>query len=151
MNVSVRFESKWFNFSYEGPEDQLQGNAQQFVSEMLLLAKHLNEPEINEVIDVSNKSHDLNLAQFLSSSDAATQISRFLATAVWLQHKGNHNLTTSVINEELRLSKQQKLSNAADCLSKNITYGFCERSSSGSRMFFVTQSGMNRMKLPNIS
>ena len=66
------------------------------------------------------------------------QLKKFLATAVWLSAKSDGLLTTSDVTQALRESHQKRLSNASDCLSKNVAKGFCQKDGRG---FFVTPEG----------
>ncbi|MBW1939435.1 MAG: hypothetical protein JRI67_11880 [Deltaproteobacteria bacterium] len=79
------------------------------------------------------------LPSFLSDKNATrSQVKKFLATAVWLEAKGNKRLTTGDVTKALKDSNQSRLSNPSDCLNKNVTKGFCEKDG---REFFVTQEG----------
>lgn len=66
------------------------------------------------------------------------QVRKFLATAIWLMAKGKDRLTTSDVTQAVRESKQRRLSNASDCLNKNVAKGYCEKDG---KEFFVTQEG----------
>lgn len=70
------------------------------------------------------------------------QIRKFLATAIWLTAKGKDRLTTSDVTQALRESKQNRLSNASDCLNKNVAKGFCEKDG---KEFSVTQEGKDSL------
>jgi hypothetical protein len=63
---------------------------------------------------------------------------KFLATAIWLHAKGVNRLSTGDVTKALTDSNQTRLSNASDCLSKNIAKGFIEKDG---RQFFVTDEG----------
>lgn len=79
------------------------------------------------------------LASFLKDKNATSkQVLKFLATAVWLESKGNNRLSTSDITQALRDANQNKLNNAADCLNQNVKKGFCEKEGT---QFFVTMEG----------
>jgi len=87
---------------------------------------------------------DLSIAEktlpsFLSEKNATkSQIKKFLATAVWLEAKGEKRLSTGDITRALKDSNQSRLGNPSDCLNKNVSKGFCEKDG---REFFVTQEG----------
>jgi hypothetical protein len=70
------------------------------------------------------------------------QIRKFLATAIWLTAKDKDRLATSDVTQALRESKQSRLSNASDCLNKNVAKGFCEKDG---KEFFVTQEGKDSL------
>ena len=83
------------------------------------------------------------LATFLKDKNATTnQISKFLATAVWLHEKGNQRIETKDVSKALRDSKQTKLGNPSDCLNQNVSKGFCEKDGNG---FSVTDEGRNEL------
>lgn len=83
------------------------------------------------------------LPTFLSEKNASkSQVRKFLATAIWLESKGQKRLTTSDVSRALKDSNQSKIGNAADCLNKNVAKGFCEKDG---KQFFVTQEGRNSL------
>jgi hypothetical protein len=83
------------------------------------------------------------LVKFLKEKNATTnQVTKYLATAVWLEAKGKKRLTTPDITKALKDSSQSRLGNASDCLNKNITKGFCEKEG---KEFFVTEDGKNSL------
>ncbi|MCH8304247.1 MAG: hypothetical protein IIB94_03855 [Candidatus Marinimicrobia bacterium] len=80
---------------------------------------------------------------FLKEKNATTnQVLKFLTSAVWLEAKGNKNLSTSDVTKALKDSNQSRLGNPADCLNQNIKKGFCEKDQKG---FFVTQEGKDSL------
>ncbi|MYB16690.1 MAG: hypothetical protein F4X41_06605 [Chloroflexi bacterium] len=80
-----------------------------------------------------------SLASYLRSKGGdSVQIQRFLATAAWLSKRGQSTLTTRDVSHALRENQQKRLGNAADSLNKNVSKGFCEKSSNG---FFITPDG----------
>ncbi len=77
--------------------------------------------------------------QLQQTASTANQIRKFLATAVWLQDRNNGlDVKTADVTKALRDSRQNSLTNAAECLNKNVGKGFCEKTASG---FFVTSEG----------
>jgi hypothetical protein len=66
------------------------------------------------------------------------QVVRFLATAAWLSRRGQENLSASTIAKALSDNHQKRLANPADCLNKNVSKGFCEKTKGG---FFITPEG----------
>lgn len=76
---------------------------------------------------------------FLNEKNATkNQVRKFLATAVWLEAKGQKRLLTSEVTAALKASNQTKLGNPADALNKNVTKGYCEKDGT---QFFVTDDG----------
>jgi hypothetical protein len=62
------------------------------------------------------------LPSFLQEKNAGrNQIKKFLATAVWLEAKGQNRLQTSDITKALKDANQARLGNPADCLNKNVS------------------------------
>ena len=83
------------------------------------------------------------LASFLKEKNATSnQVKKFLATAIWLEAKGQKRVSTSDIVKALQDSSQSKLTNPSGCLVKNVTKGLCERDG---KQFFVTQEGKESM------
>lgn len=81
-----------------------------------------------------------SLAAHIKAKGGETnQVKRFLATADWLRRKGSATLTTAAVSKALTENHQKKLSNPADCLSKNVTKGFCEKAVGG---FYITPDGL---------
>jgi len=80
------------------------------------------------------------LAEFLKNKNAQTnQVKKFLATAVFLHDTtGRDRITTSEVRTALKNAHQQKLTNPAGCLNKNVAKGFAEKDGSS---FFVTDPG----------
>jgi hypothetical protein len=84
------------------------------------------------------------LSAFLKSSGATTnQVKRFLATACWLTSRGTDILATGDIIKALSDNRQSKLTNAAECLNKNVTKGFCEKKG---KQFYVTEAGSTSLE-----
>lgn len=79
------------------------------------------------------------LPAFLSEKAATkNQVRKFLATATWLEAKGQKRVSTSDVTAALKNANQTRLSNPADCLNKNVTKGYCEKDG---KQFFVTDDG----------
>lgn len=91
-----------------------------------------------------NLDSEITLAKFLSEKSAGgNQVKRFLATAVWLDSRGNKKPTTGDVTKALRDNHQPRLSNPADCLNKNVSKGHCEKDG---RQFFVTPDGFKELE-----
>lgn len=83
------------------------------------------------------------LPSFLQERNATrNQTKRFLATAVWLEAKGQNRLQTSDVTKALKDANQSRLGNPADCLKKNVSKGNCEKDG---KQFFVTDDGKNSL------
>jgi len=94
---------------------------------------------------LNNEIVSQTLIAFLKSKNAATnQTKKFLATALWLEAKGNDRIKTSEISSALKEAKQTKLGNPSDCLKNNISKGFCQKDGDA---FFVTEEGRNSFGL----
>ena len=95
------------------------------------------EPEQDEI--VSNES----LPSYLRDKGAETvQVQKFLATAGWLDRRGEKSLTTGAVAKALKDSHQKRLGNPADCLNQNIGKGFCEKNGN---WFFITTEGRRHL------
>jgi len=85
--------------------------------------------------DIAKKT----LATLLKEKNASSkQVQKFLATAIWLESKGNARTSTSDVVKALKDSNQSRLGNPADCLNQNVKKGFCEKDGD---KFFVTTEG----------
>jgi hypothetical protein len=99
------------------------------------------EVEINAGDSSSNFS--VSLASYIRSKGAeGNQVLRFLVTANWLRRRGTSALTASAIAKALADNHQSRLANAADCLNKNVSKGFCEKIKDG---FFITPEGLKEL------
>jgi hypothetical protein len=99
----------------------------------------------NEKVDQSQTSKNTQTATLASyirqKGGSENQVDRFLATADWLRQRGKQ-LTTAAVTSALRDHHQKKLANPADCLNKNVSKGFCEKSGDG---FFITPDGLQKL------
>ena len=85
------------------------------------------------------------LPQFLQRTNATkSQVDKYLATAEWLHLKGNKLVKTGDITKALKDAHQSRLGNAADCLAKNASKGFCVKEG---REFYVTDEGRKHLGL----
>jgi hypothetical protein len=92
----------------------------------------------------SERSAPGSLASFLRAMKATTnQVRKFLATAHWLDVKGEGNLKTSLVTKALADNRQTKLTNPAHCLNQNVRKGYCEKRG---KEFFVTEEGVNSLE-----
>jgi hypothetical protein len=83
------------------------------------------------------------LPAFLQEKNATTtQVKKFLATAVWLEAKGQNRLTTGDVTKALSDANQKRLGNPADCLGQNVSKGHCEKDG---KQFYVTDEGKNSL------
>lgn len=83
------------------------------------------------------------LAAYIREKKGETnQIERFLITADWLLLRGATQLKTAAVSKALKDNQQKRLANAADCLNKNVTKGYCEKADGG---FFITPDGRKHL------
>ena len=156
--TSSKIEIQIGNFSFSG-----EGEAKWLASQ---LDKILDRAEniVKLVPQVSSKNdssgdqqhtpadftHDSGLAKktlvaFLKEKNATTnQTEKFLATAAWLEAKGQNRLATKDISSALKNASQSRLANASDALAKNVGKGYCEKEG---KQFFVTQEGKEHLGL----
>jgi hypothetical protein len=100
------------------------------------------------VNDLSHQPADLTghseissqpLAVWLKSKNAeSVQNIKFLATAVWVEAKGQKRIQTKDVSSALSNASQRKLNNPALCLIGNVKKGFCEKEGN---QFYVTEEG----------
>jgi len=83
------------------------------------------------------------LPAFLQEKNATSrQVKKFLATAVWLEAKGQSRLTTGDVSKALNDANQKRLGNPAECLNQNVAKGYCEKDG---KQFFVTDDGKSSL------
>lgn len=110
-------------------------------------------PSSPELTDIKESKHTpmrkdstiatKTLPSFLNEKGASkSQVKKFLATAAWLEAKGQKRISTRDVTSALKNSNQKRLANAADCLNKNVTKGHCEKDG---KQFFVTSEGKNSL------
>ena len=91
----------------------------------------------------NGKTTTESLATYLKTKGAdKVQTQRFLATAAWLQRRGESELTTRAVTKALQDNQQKRLGNASDCLNQNVSRGLCEKTANG---FFITPEGLKHL------
>jgi hypothetical protein len=134
------------SFSGQGEQDWVANQLDKILAQAEKLIQLAPEDKDNGPI-VEGKSPigmDLSIAKqtlraFLQEKNATqNQVKKFLATASWLESKGQTRIQTSDVIKALKDANQTKLGNAADCLNKNVTKGHCEKDGN---TFFVTDDG----------
>ena len=96
-----------------------------------------SEPKQNEPMFTES------LASYLREKGGdMVQVQRFLATAAWLQRRGEKDLTTREVSKALKDNQQKRLGNPADCLNQNVGRGFCEKTPGG---FHITREGWRQL------
>jgi hypothetical protein len=89
-------------------------------------------------------SFSTSLASYIKEKGGeSNQVDRFLIPADWLRRRGNSKLTTAAVSKALTDNHQKRLANPADCLNKNVSKGFCEKSDGG---FYITPEGLKKLK-----
>lgn len=144
---SSKIEVSVGNVSFSGEGDQ--GWLAEQLDKVLKAAPSIvatvrNQGEVKEGDQASaDGEFNATLASYIKQKNAETsQVDRFLATADWLRRKGNSKLTTSAVSKALADNHQKKLANPADCLIKNVSKGFCEKSDGG---FYITPDGLKKL------
>lgn len=83
------------------------------------------------------------LASYIKEKGAETsQVDRFLVTADWLRRRGADKLTTASVTKALTNNHQKRLANPADCLNKNVSKGYFEKTDGG---FYITPEGLKKL------
>ena len=105
------------------------------------------EPKVPNVSAANNgkqfSANGTTLAKFLQDHKATTnQTQRFLATAAWLIGRGQTSVSSGDVAKALKDNHQNRLSNASDCLNKNVGKGFCEKDG---KQFFLTPEGLAQL------
>jgi hypothetical protein len=149
----IEFTIGAISFTGEGDKDWVAAQLDKFLEKVPELTKLAPKKQAAEMTpsdsnQATQAQQDDSIAQqtlpgFLQERGAMKpQIRKFLATAVWLTAKGKDRLTTGDVTQALRESKQSRLSNASDCLNKNVAKGLCEKDG---KEFFVTQEGKDSL------
>jgi len=98
-------------------------------------------PQSHQPADLAgnNEISSQPLAVWLKSKNAeSVQNTKFLATAVWVEAKGQQRIQTKDVTSALSNASQRKLNNPALCLINNVKKGFCEKEGN---QFYVTEEG----------
>lgn len=143
------------SFSGEGEPSWLSGQLDKILdrAESLLSLAPIQAPPLapgatggtHQAADLSGHSEIAlkPLAVWLKEKGADTnQNLKFLATAVWLEAKGQNRLQTKDVSSALGNANQKRLGNAAECLNQNVKQGFCEKEG---KQFYVTEEGKKRL------
>ncbi len=84
-----------------------------------------------------------SLASYIKEKGGeSNQVDRFLITADWLRRRGATSLVTATVSKALTDNHQKRLANPADSLNKNVSKGFCEKTSGG---FYITPEGLKKL------
>jgi hypothetical protein len=140
-NAKIEFAIGGISFSSEGEETWVAAQLDKIITQAPTLgeAQDNSDSELKKPMASDPVIATKTLPAFLAEKNAhSNQVKKYLATAVWLESKGNKRLSSKDVSNALKESKQNKLTNAAECLAKNIKKGFCEKDGS---QFFVTEVG----------
>lgn len=139
----IHFQLGKLSFSGEGTEQWVASQLEFLLSKIpeLTAIPSLGD-DLGESEDSPKEAKPIqvgSLASHIKSKGGdSNQTMRFLATADWLRLKGEKSLKTSMISKALQDNHQKKLANPADCLNKNVTKGYCEKTGEA---FFITPEG----------
>ena len=143
MTIKIRIEVGGIKVDYEGPEDFLDSKLPKLITDVTTLAEQVPAESAGDDSNGNTESGTSStLASFLREKKADSQPKRFLATAQWLHQKGSERIKTGDVTQALRENSQRRLSNASECLNRNISKGLCERDG---KEFFVTDEGRNSL------
>lgn len=93
--------------------------------------------------EASNTAFTTSLVSHIRDKKGeANQVQRFLVAADWLRQRGVSPLTASGVAKILSDNHQKRLANPADCLNKNVSKGYCEKTKTG---FFLTPDGLKHL------
>jgi len=146
-DAKIELELGQIRFSAEGNQDWISKQLDKILSkaeELISIAPTtVPQPDSQKEQHQSKKKTPANigtLPAFLKEKNATQpQVKKFLATAVWLREsKSKNQIKTSDVTKALRDANQKRLGNAADCLNRNVSKGYCEKNG---KEFFVTDEG----------
>lgn len=137
-------------FSGEGEQDWVAKQLDKIIIQAEKLVQLASKVEADQPSSTEQRitSEDKTIAgktlpAFLSEKQATkTQVKKFLATAIWLDAKGQKRLQTGDVRKALKESSQTPLSNPSQCLNKNLSKGYCAKDG---KQFFVTDDGRNNL------
>jgi hypothetical protein len=145
VDANIHLKIGHIEFSGEGNQDWIEKQLDKIISEaerLVGIAPAVEAPLEKESANVDEPGLSISkqtLPAFLQEKNATkNQVTKFLATALWLQERGKHRLQTRDVTTALREANQTRLSNASDSLSSNVKKGYCERDG---KEFFVTDEG----------
>ena len=145
MTTKIRIKIDGVEVDYEGPEAFLDKKLCKLISDVSTLAKQAPVGSgASNLRENTERRTSSTLASFLKEKKANSHNDRFLATAQWLHEKGLELIKTNDVTKALQDSKQKKLSNASECLNRNVHKGYCEKMGKG---FFVTDEGREALDL----
>jgi hypothetical protein len=133
-------------FSGQGDQEWVAAQLDKILSQAEKLIQLASEPIGGESADDGTRpmAPDAEIAGktlplFLQEKAAGkSQVKKFLATAVWLEAKGQSRIQTGDVAHALKEAQQTRLGNPADCLNQNVAKGHCEKDG---KHFFVTADG----------
>jgi len=149
-NAKIEVNVGQIRFSGEGEQDWVAKQLDKILAQAEKLIQLVPEPhgEENGGSGMNPMGKDLVIAKktlpaFLQEKGATTnQVKKFLATAVWLEAKGNSRIQTGDITKALSAANQSKLGNPANSLNQNVAKGHCEKDG---KQFFVTGDGKSSL------
>jgi|tagenome__1003787_1003787.scaffolds.fasta_scaffold19079301_1 hypothetical protein len=101
--------------------------------------------EAHAALQASTQKATGSLASYIKAKKAEkNQVRRFLVTGHWLSGRSAEALTASAVARALLDNHQKRLANSADCLNKNVSKGFCEKTKGGA--FFITPEGLEAIE-----
>lgn len=138
MVARIRIKIGTIEIDYEGNEAYLNSDLFELIDKILEAKEKL--PQYSEMEDhMEDQGVVGTLVSYLNSVNGnQTHNRRFLATANWLHMKGANNVKTNDVTTALKDNHQSIPSNPSDCLSQNISKGYCEKQGEG---FYVTPDG----------
>ncbi|GAB5604370.1 hypothetical protein [Sideroxyarcus sp. TK5] len=143
------------SFSGEGESSWLSEQLDKILERAENLMSLAPIPAIPAALGINGASHEAAnlsghaeisskpLAIWLKEKGADTnQNLKFLATAIWLESKGQNRLQTKDVTSALGTANQKRLGNAAENLNQNVKQGFCEKEG---KQFYVTEEGKRKL------
>lgn len=138
------------SFSGEGEESWLSEQLEKVLDVATTLTVQQPDPPEGESEDPDVPVATANTGDFKTSlvnhirdkKAESNQVQRFLAAADWLRRRGATTLTSSGVAKVLADNHQKRLANASDCLNKNVSKGYCEKTKTG---FFIAPDGLKHL------
>ena len=148
--AKINFSIGAISFSGEGEESWVATQLDKILEKVPDLVRVVPRSQSND-LEVQQQKHKeasispsegivkKTLATFLKEKNATTnQNKKFLATALWLEAKGQNRIKTSDISNALKHNSQSKITNPSESLKQNVSKGYCEKDG---KEFYVTEEG----------
>lgn len=140
--ASVSFKIGQLEFAAEGDEAWVSEKMEFILKRSVSATAAVPQPSVSSPNQAAGGPIGSLASHIKKHGGSGNQVERFLATAHWLTLKGQKSLTTSDVSKALKDNHQSKLSNPSECLSSNVSKGFCEKDG---KSFYISPEGLEHI------